>query len=93
SIYLTRGGTVSAPLKFVEAAIGDDPILTSLHLHGVSYVEVRGLTIVGPKVLPAKWVDMPTVVIDSPATPVRQDVAWANGRQAAVDARYATFVA
>lgn len=55
------------------------------------WIEVSGFTIVGNRVLPAKWQDMPEIVVNDPSITIDYDEDWST-RQLKVNQKYATFI-
>ena len=90
-VSIDASGTASAPIRFY-AIKGEAPRVRSFRLRSSNYIEIRGFNVVGSKVLPYNWVDMPGVVVDVPSIVIDPNVAWGSGRQALVDKKYATYM-
>ena len=92
NVSIGTSGTSSAPIRFESVAIGVSPVVSSFSLSGRQHLSFRGFTVVGPKILPSNWHDMPAAVIDSGAVVINQNVSWGSGRAQAVWTKYATYM-
>ena len=92
NLMLGNDGTTTAPIRFY-ATMGEPVVLGSIRMSGRHSIEIHGFTVVGPKALPATWLDMPAVLVDDTTVGwIDPSVAWTAGRQALVDRKYATYV-
>jgi len=90
TLYDSVSGTTSAPIRFYASAIGANPVITSFRVKAASNVQIRGFTVVGSKVMPSNWADMPTVIVDDPSIVINASTPWST-REGQVDEKYATY--
>lgn len=90
TITVVNNGTALTPIRFY-AMENTHPQVQSIYLKGSHYLEFYGFTVVGTKVLPSNWIEMPTVLIDdSSVGAISPNGAW-SVRQPLINKKYATY--
>lgn len=85
-------GSKTAPITIaVEPGATETPTVQSFRINDSQWVEISGFTVIGPKTLPAKWRDMPDVVVDDPSIEINRNDDWESKRKKDVAKKYATY--
>jgi parallel beta-helix repeat protein len=94
-IELQESGTAGKPIRF-SAAENQHPVIhtlaTGFRLKNKQWIEISGLTLVGPFKLPATWKDMPEITVDDSSVVFKRTPTNYQLLEEQINKRFATYV-